>query len=254
MHRSLIWLTSLFVWAAAGALAQNARLEFEVASIKPNNSRSGSAISGMLRGDRFFSTNVTLSQTVRTAYGIQEFQIAGQPRWFDSERFDIEAKIGPDAKPDDWRPMLQSLLAERCKLVFHREFKEVSVLALVLAKGGSKLKPAEQIDCSQAPGKCGFRASPTEIIGTFVTMDSLATRLSRSLGQMVINKTDLKGNFDLHLQWTPEQNVPLGGAGASASPEIFAAIQTQLGLRLESTKAPVETLVIDRVERPSANQ
>src|SRR5262245_12049137 len=197
MHRPLSCLMLLFVWAASDAPAQNTRLEFEVASIKSNKSGSGNAISGMIRGDRFSSTNVTLSQTVRAAYGIQEFQIAGQPGWFDSERFDIEAKIGPDVKPGDWQLMLQSLLAERCKLVFHREFKEVSVLALVLAKGGPKLKPAEQIDCSQAPGACGFRASPSEIIGTFVTMDTFATRLSRSLGQMVINQTELKGNFDL---------------------------------------------------------
>jgi bla regulator protein blaR1 len=147
--------------------------------------------------------------------------------------------------------MFQSLLADRFKLVLHRELKEVSAFALVVAKSGSKLKLADPNKCSQATA-CGFRASRSEIIGTKVTMDDLARRLSRSLGRMVIDKTDLKGNFDLTQQWTPEQNVPLG-PGATASPEIFAAIQDQLGLRLESTRAPVETLVIDHAERPSEN-
>jgi uncharacterized protein (TIGR03435 family) len=251
MQRRLAYLMLFFVCVSLGAIAQNARLEFEVASLKPNKSGSGSAISGLLQGDRFSSTNVTLSQMVRTAYGVQEFQIAGQPGWFDSERFDIEAKIGPDAKPGDWQLMFQSLLADRFKLVLHRELKEVSAFALVVAKSGSKLKLADPNKCSQATA-CGFRASRSEIIGTKVTMDDLARRLSRSLGRMVIDKTDLKGNFDLTLQWTPEQNVPLG-PGATASPEIFAAIQDQLGLRLESTRAPVETLVIDHAERPSEN-
>ena len=234
------------------AMAQSPRREFEVASVKPNNSGSGNAVSGLVQGSRFSSTNVTLMQMVRTAYGVQEFQVTGHPGWFESERFDIEAKIGVDAKEGDWQLMFQSLLADRFKLALHRESRETSVLALVVSRSGAKLTPADPSKCSTAPNTCGFRASPSEIIGGGVSMAQLATRLSRSLGRTVIDKTGITGNFDLTLKWTHEQNVPLG-PGASASPEIFAAIQDQLGLRLDSTRAPVEMLVIDHVERPSAN-
>ena len=233
------------------SMAQNPRLEFEVASVKPNNSGSGNAVSGLVQGSRFSSTNVTLMQMVRTAYGVQEYQVSGHPRWFESERFDIEAKIPAGAKEGDWQQMFQSLLADRFKLALHRETKDMTALALVIGRGGSKLKPADPSKCSSSNG-CGFRASPSEIIGTSVSMSQFAVRLSRSLGRPVIDKTALDGAFDVTLKWMPEQNVPLG-PGATASPEIFAAIQDQLGLRLDSTKAPVEALVIDRVERPSAN-
>src|SRR5437867_9201243 len=109
MQKRFASLVLFLVSLQTSAIAQDARLEFEVASVKPNNSASGNAISGLVQGSRFSSTNVTLTQMVRTAYGVQEFQITGQPGWFDSERFDIEAKIGPDAKPGDWQLKFQSL-------------------------------------------------------------------------------------------------------------------------------------------------
>ena len=126
--------------------------------------------------------------------------------------------------------------------------------ALVVGKNGPKLKPADPNECdrSKPAGVCGFRASQTEIIGTQVSMAQFATRLSRSLGGMVVDKTELNGNFDFTLQWTADENVPLG-PGASAGPAIFAAVQDQLGLKLESIRGPVETLFIDRAERPSEN-
>jgi uncharacterized protein (TIGR03435 family) len=250
-----IGTTLLLVMAAALAtLAQNARLEFEVASVKRNNSGSGNAISGMIKGDRFSSTNVTLTQMVRTAYNVQEFQISGQPGWFGTERYDIEAKMPTNTKSEDAMQMFQALLADRFQLALHKETRNVSALALLVARSGHKLTAADRSKCdpTNPNAGCGFRASPTEIIGTSVSMQQLVTRLSRSLGLMVVDKTELKGEFDLTLRWTNDDATPLG-PGASAGPALYAALQEQLGLRLESTKTPVETLIIDRVERPSEN-
>lgn len=191
---------------------------------------------------------------VRTAYNVQEFQISGQPGWFGTERYDIEAKMPPNTKPEDAMRMFQSLLADRFQLALHKETRNVSALALVVARNGHKLTAADRSKCdpTNPNGGCGFRASPTEIIGAAVSMQQLATRLSRSLGLMVVDKTELRGAFDLALRWTNDDATPLG-PGASAGPALYVALQEQLGLRLESTKTPVETLIIDRVERPSEN-
>ncbi len=234
--------------------AQSTLPTFEVATVKRNISGSGSATSGLVQGDRVTSTNVTLNQMVRTAYSVQEFQIAGQPSWFNTERFDVQAKIPRDAKREDWPLMFQALLADRFKLVLHKENRSMSVLDLVVAKNGPKLTAADRSKCdpSNPSNACGFRASPTEIVGTSVSMAQLATRLSRSLGMIVLDKTELKGEFDLEIRWTNDEGVPLP-RGASAGPALYPALQEQLGLRLQSTKAPVETLVIDRVQSPTEN-
>jgi uncharacterized protein (TIGR03435 family) len=245
---------SLLLAATLTLNAQTARPEFEVATVKRNISRSGSATSGLVQGDRVTSTNVTLTQMVRTAYGVQEFQIAGQPSWFDTERYDVQAKIPSGARREDWTLMFQALLADRFKLVLHKENRAMSVLELIVAKNGPKLKAADRSKCdpSNPSNVCGFRAAPTEIIGTGVSMGQLATRLSRSLGLIVLDKTELKGEFDLEIRWTNDEGVPLP-PGASAGPGLYPAIQEQLGLRLQSARAPVETLVIDRVQRPAEN-
>jgi uncharacterized protein (TIGR03435 family) len=187
---------------------------------------------------------------LRNAYGIQEFQIAGGPSWVGIDRFDIDATISPGSKPGDAQLMLQTLLAERFKLAFHREQRQMSIYLLAVAKSGHKLTPGDPAKCPNAAG-CGFNASPTQIVGDSVSMAQLAARLSRSIGVHVVDNTGLPGLFDLKLEWIVEDQFV--GRGATASPTIFPAIQEQLGLRLESARGPVETLVIDRVERPTEN-
>jgi uncharacterized protein (TIGR03435 family) len=239
----------LIAAATVGVSAQSATPSFEVASVKSNNSGSGNSSSRGL-GNRYVATNVTVVQMLRNAYGIQEFQIAGGPGWVGVDRFDIEGTMAPGSKPADWQPMLQTLLAERFKLAFHRESRQASIYSLVVAKSGHKLTPGDRAKCPNVTG-CGFNASPTQIVGESVSMSQLAARLSRSIGIPVEDNTGLTGLFDLKLEWTVEDQFV--GRGASASPTIFPAIQEQLGLRLESTRGPVETLVIDRVERPTEN-
>jgi uncharacterized protein (TIGR03435 family) len=233
--------------------AQNSQPAFEVASIKPNNSGDRSAAVIPQPGGGLTATNVTLIQLLRFGFQIQEYQVAGQPAWASSLRFDVVAKADSAGAPhpaDAWQPMLQNLLADRFKLRFHREQREVGVYELVVVRGGHKLKQASLDNCSPPPaGMCGmFRASASQIIGDQVTMEAFATRLSRSLGRPVVDKTKLSGVFNLLLQWTPDA-PPEDATG----PSIFTAMQEQLGLRLESAKGPVEVLVIDGVERPSEN-
>jgi uncharacterized protein (TIGR03435 family) len=233
--------------------AQEARPRFEVASVKRNLSGSGSAVNGMIRGDRFTSTNVSLTQLIRAAYNVQEFQIAEQPGWFDTDRFDVEAKMErPVTRPDEWQPMLQSLLAERFKLGFHRENRQMTTYELVVAKNGPKLSAADVSKCDPANAACaGFNASPTQIVGTGVSMAQLAGRLARSIGRIVTDKTGLNGAYDFKVEWPNED--PFTSPGASASAGIFSALQEQLGLKLESARAPVEVLVIDSAQKPTEN-
>jgi len=199
-------------------------------------------------------------QLMRFAFQIQEFQVSGQPSWFNTERFDIAARaprgVAAD-KADAWQEMLGTLLVDRFKLTYHVEPREQSVYELIVSRNGHKLKPAPRTDCvPPVPGQCGFRASVGQLIGDQVTMEAFATRLSRSLGQTVVNKTSLEGAFDFLLQWTPDLMAALPAdpvAPRGGGPSIFTALQEQLGLRLEPAKGPVEVFVIDHVERPSEN-
>ena len=249
MHMKHFSHLLVVAFATVAVNAQSPAPAFEVASVKRNDSASGNSSSRNL-GSRYTATNVTVIQLLRNAYGIQEFQIAGGPSWVGIDRFDIDATMAPGGKPGDWQPMLQTLLADRFKLTFHREPRQASIYSLVVAKNGHKLTPGDPAKCPNAGG-CGFNASPTQIVGESVSMAQLAARLSRSIGIHVVDNTGLNGLFDLKLEWTVEDQFV--GRGASASPTIFPAIQEQLGLRLESTRGPVETLVIDRVEKPTEN-
>src|SRR5687768_10180243 len=241
----------LGVAIAAGSVnAQPALPVFEVASVRPNQSGSQNSSSGRVAGNRYTATNVTLVSLLRVAYGLQEFQIDGQPRWTDLDRFDIVATIPDGGRADEWPLMVQTLLRDRFKLTFHREQRRAPVFALTVAKNGHKLTPADPSKCRNPTGTCGFNGSPTQIDGTSVSMAQLAARLSRSIGVMVVDKTGLDSLFDITLQWTVEDQFR--GRGASASPTIFTAIQEQLGLRLDSTTGAVDVLVVDNVEKPPA--
>lgn len=254
---------------------------YEVASIKP--SKSGTDFT-MLRTTAvgFVASNIALKALIQQAYGVEDNQISGAPSWLGSARFDIEAKVSSsdtdalrDLNADQRRLMLQPLLAERFQLKVHTEVRELPVLAMVVAKGGAKLKEAKPGD-TYPNGIKGFDGQggaglmhmrPGQVTGQGLPMSSLAQLLSQQLGSTVQDKTGLTGKYDFTLQWTPDRNgSPMFGApepgqqgpGAEASPDssgpsIFTAMQEQLGLKLESQKGPVEVLVIDHVETPSAN-
>jgi len=237
---------------------------FEVATVKPNFADDHRIMIGIQPGGRFQATGVTLKLLMTQAYNVRDFQIEGGPGWITTERFDILAKAEGGADrlpPEQLRLMLAALLEDRFQIKLHRETKEMPVYMLVAGKNGPKL----QANAGE-PGP-RMQLGRGQLIGKKVPMTMLVQQLSQQLGRPVVDNTDLKGEYDFKLVWTPqpgEGGAMFAGPGGPGGPEgpppsdpdgpsIFAAIQEQLGLKLESEKGPVEILVLDRVEKPSEN-
>jgi uncharacterized protein (TIGR03435 family) len=256
---------------------------FEVASVKPNKSGGLGIQIDMPGTDRFTATNIPVRDLIRFAYDVQDVRLLGGPDWIRSERFDIVAKSeqplpawGPAGPPMPMLLMLRTLLADRLALTVHPETREMPVYSLVVAREDRKFGPeisASKLDCeNQAPGRrggpppanpgqptCGMRIGPGQMVMGGTPMSQLATVLSNFVQRVVLDRTQLPGTFDFRLSWTPDrlpQGAPPPGAPALPpvdpnGPSLFAALQEQLGLKLESTRAPLDVLVIDRVERPT---
>jgi uncharacterized protein (TIGR03435 family) len=261
---------------------------FEVASVKSNKSGQPFVQIGMAPGGRFTATNVPLRQMILMAYQLQPFQIEGAPAWITTERFDVVAKgSGPLAPAAPGTPgpiqlMMKSLLADRFKLVAHIEKKEMPIYALVMARSDGRLGPqlkASTIDCTAVnasrrggppPGppdfngpapQCGMMVRPGGVKAGGVPINQILQLLSQNVQRIVVDRTGLTGTYDVDLTWTPEQ-IPQGRGdappGAPAlppidpnGPSLFTALQEQLGLKLDSTRGPVDVLVVDKVERPT---
>jgi uncharacterized protein (TIGR03435 family) len=221
------------------------------------------------RDGSYRATNVTPLLLIENAYGIRQDLISGVPGWANSDRFDINAKIvNPDIKalekltPEQHREMLLAVMKDRFHLQAHLETKTLPVFDLLIAKGGAKFTGATSTDTSAAMAKSGLKGtgsmmmSDDELTAHGIPLSSLIYSLSSKLGRTIINKTGLTGNYDFELKWTPE-----GEAGAdngqtdqqSSASSLFTALQEQLGLKLQSSKGPVETLVVDHIEMPSEN-
>jgi uncharacterized protein (TIGR03435 family) len=184
---------------------------------------------------------------------LKSVQLIGGPDWIHDEHYDIVAKAPPNATNDQIPQMLQTLLADRFKLISHRETRVLPVLALALAKGGPKFGGVKET----RPGDGDFKIGRGRLSGQAVTMQDLADMLVGQVDRIVLDKTGLIGKFDINLEWTPEVNPALGNdreaAPDSNGPSLATALSEQLGLRFEATKAPVPIVVIDHVERPTAN-
>ncbi|HEX4138276.1 MAG TPA: M56 and DUF3738 domain-containing protein [Bryobacteraceae bacterium] len=243
------------------AFAQDARPRFEVASIKPNSSGLKGVCCLVQPGGRLHATSATLKSMIEWAYGVQDYQISGGPTWLDSAGYDILAEPEHASNPnwenrDYFRQMVQGLLAERFSLRLQRETKDLPIYELTIAKNGPKMKAFER---PQNAGDTRIHGGKGQLIAEKLTMNLLAQEvLSNVLGRPVVDKTGLTAWYDFKLEWTPDEGVrgPDGqreGAGDAAGPSIFSAVQDQLGLKLESTRGPVEILVIERAEKPDAN-
>jgi uncharacterized protein (TIGR03435 family) len=244
MHK-LSWIPFVFSSICGAAFAQ--RAEFEVASIRLHQGEV--TVSGLsISGTRVAETAVNLMDLVIDAYNVRSDQVSGGPDWGKgAARYDIQAKAPGEREPtqEQVRPMLQSLLADRFKLTIRRETAETPVYALVLAKGGAKLKPS-----SDPTGVRGWRNDIGRHIEGSVNMEFLARQLSGAAGRLVVDQTGLVGNFAIALEWTPLNFTPPDG---TASLSIFTAVQEQLGLRLEPSKAPAEKLIIEHAEKPDTD-
>lgn len=234
---------------SAGILDAQTLPTFDVVSIRPNQTGSQNSNATRVTGNRYTGDNVSLVSLLRVAYGLQEYQIAGQPGWADLDRYDIVATLPDAATAADLPLLLQALLRDRFKLKVHREQRQAPVYVMTVMKSGHKLRPADPSQCKNPSGTCGFNGRPTGVDGRSVSTAQLAVRLSRSIGMMVIDKTGLNGLFDIDLEWRVEDQFV--GRGASASPTIFPAIQDQLGLRLDSGRDAVDVLVVDSAEQPA---
>ena len=240
---------------------------FDVASVKENKSDSHS-MRWMYTADGVSMTNLSLANLIADAYNIKQYLISGGPSWVNSDSFDIDAKVDAadvgtykKLSPAQHRLMMQKLLADRFHLAAHIETKTLPVYDLVVASGGSKLKPAA-LDPQPPPDtNTSDPPKPRGMIrmgrGTVELQDmpfgALVEQLGYAVNRTVINKTGLTGKYDLSLKWTPDDQDPADTSSDNQAPHLFTALQEQLGLKLEPSKGPVDTLVIDHVEMPTAN-
>ena len=256
------------------------KYEFEVISIKPTQTRSSGFVSGFT-ADGYRANHDTIMQVIVQAFGVPVYSIAGAPLWLSEVSYDIEAKMdeataeamkamSPDQRKAAQRQMLQAMLADRLALKTHSETVDGSVYFLTTGKRGAKLQAADPGKALQLIGPDGGSVSGVIARGrgseggrrynaTSVNMAYFVRFLTIELRKPVIDKTGLTGTYDFTLEFAPEY-APRGASddpGAPPSepgaPSIFTAIQLQLGLKLEAGRGPVQTFVIDHIERPSGN-
>jgi uncharacterized protein (TIGR03435 family) len=253
MTRALLTAVSLLV-ALNGALAQPTPQAFEVVSIKQSTEPEGSSNWHSSPAGSLRMHNQTLKALIRIAYKVRDAQVSGGPKWLDSDRYHIDAKASGPASDSQLMILLQSLLAERFKLALHREQKPLPGYALTVAKGGVKMQRAELGGPSRSNSNRGHMTA------TGLSMERFAQTLWGMTGSPVSDETHLSGVFNFTLDWTREEDrpiipgdtpAPVAAADPSAPPNIFAALQDQLGLKLEPRKIPMEILIIDHAEKPA---
>jgi uncharacterized protein (TIGR03435 family) len=241
---------------------------FEVATVKltPPDDYRGARLFKMPSAHQFIAKNYPLRLLIGVAFNLTPRAIAGGPEWIDSDHYDVVAATPGEVRPslDEQMSMLQKLLVDRFNLTFHREKKEFSIYAITIANGGPKLKESTALP-DEAPAliMTVYPASSGGIDhvlmpGRNATVAQFASVLQRAvLDRPVVDQTGLPGKYDFELEWTPDETQFGGtlpqGPPDSDKPGIFAAVQQQLGLRLEATRGPVDTMVINRVTRPTEN-
>ena len=318
-----LFISALGVLAiAAAAQGQEKALAtpvYEVASIKPTKSASANGVFRIgfsTTPDGFTAENVTLMLLIQSAYGVNKDRFSGVPEWFNTEHYDIDAKMDGETaealkklNKDELKivrqKMLQALLAERFKLTVHTETKDLPIYNLVIAKGGLKMQESKPEDpatkdansaLNSALGQAKSASGPSAVSnnsggnksisvgpggsgtvafsstrggglrstsGKGVPIDNLLSTLSSAVGRPVIDKTGLTGKYDYKLEYAADNAQAIAPGGDStgsavpdaepAGPNIFTAVQEQLGLKLESGKGPVAIYMIDHVEKPSGN-
>jgi uncharacterized protein (TIGR03435 family) len=216
---------------------------FELASVRPARPGRGGAPRFAVTPGRLTIQNTSLRQIILDAYGVEDYRLQG-PDWIDSERFDIVAKSAASVRHQaEMMPMLKVLLADRFHMEVHRESKELQVYALIVSKQGMKMQAAKESDF----GRKG-REEEGHIHDESLSMAQLAAVLSTQLRQPVVNQTGVSGNYVVSFDWNPGHADAAAGA-APPNASLFVALNEQLGLGLQMRKAPLDVLVIDRIEK-----
>ena len=260
-----LWIAALLLGSQGASMkGQEVKLPaFDVVSVRVND-KGGQGIGIDVEKNSFTATNVTLMDLMMEAYGVKSELISGGPGWVTSVRYNVQAKVLDGENVDlekfsdkERGPILQAILVDRFQLKAHVELKTLPVYELTIAKSGAKLKPmAAATDGQALPHDGSYTVHRGELSGHGMSLASVSGVLTQIVRRKVIDKTGLAGNYDLELKWTSEEDLAAGkdnGAGGDAPPTIFTAVQEQLGLRLQSAKGPVETLVVDHVEKPTEN-
>jgi uncharacterized protein (TIGR03435 family) len=244
-------------------MAENADPSFEVATIKPSAPNQPGKGFGF-RGDRFVTRNTNLNDLIAYAYGLHSKQIIDAPAWFGVDLFDIEAKPDTEGRPStkQMQTMVKKLLADRFKLKFHRDKRELSVYVLTVASGGPKM--TKSTAAPNDPSAFFFRALGDLTVRN-QSMEDFATWMqSGVMDKPVVDETELSGRYDFQLKWTPDESqfaqfrgtgavVPPPPTDANAPPSLYTAIQEQIGLKMGPAKAPDDVIVIEHAEKPSEN-
>jgi uncharacterized protein (TIGR03435 family) len=286
MNRKILAISLIGFACGVGHAQSSVRPTFDAASVKaapPPDGRGGRRV-GMMGGPgtdtpgRINFENIGLGAVIGKAYDVKYYQISG-PGWFESERFNIIATIPPGTSQEQFRLMLQNLLADRFKLALHKESREMQIYALMVARNGPKLKraaPDPPPDANDAADGAPFSGGAKLAADGYPTVRSgmtimstptgprarlankehtewLAGMLSGQLGRPVIDATGLTGEYDISLYWIPQRPDSIA-ADDPNGPDLMTALQQQLGLRLEPKKGPIEVLVVDHAEKtPTAN-
>jgi uncharacterized protein (TIGR03435 family) len=265
----LLLATALHSYASQSAaglprpMAADANPAFTVATVKPSDPSNTNWALGT-KGTHFFSSNTNVDDLISFAYGVHKKQIVGGPAWFPTDKYDIEGIPDAEGKPNRQQlaSMVQGLLADRFKLVVHRDKGELAVYALTVGKNGPRL--TKSTAAPDDPSGYGFGPLGTMKV-TNMTMAAFASVIQRTvLDKPLVDQTGLVDRYDLILKWTPDDSqfsqirgtgisVPTGAGDPNAPPGLYTAIQEQLGLKLEPVKALTDVLVVDHAEKPSAN-
>jgi len=241
-------------------MAANASLTFEVATIKLSNPDTPGKLF-TVRGRQVLTINTTLNDLIVFAYDLHQKQIAGGPDWAESQKYDVTGQPEAPGIPSivQLRGMIRQLLTDRFKLAFHRDKREMPVYAIVVGPNGHKLTKNDA-NPNGLPGLI-FRGLGNLPVSNATMADFAGVLQSAVMDRPVVDKTGLTGRWDFAIRWTPDESqfgglgvrVPAPTNDANAPPGIFTAFTEQLGLKLDPTRAPVDVLVIDKVEKPSEN-
>jgi uncharacterized protein (TIGR03435 family) len=236
--------------------------EFEVATIKPSTLDwpGGGRFMRMQTAHQFVARNYSLRVMLAAAFNLTPRAVSGGPSWVDSDRYEIVAKAPGEVRPTTYEQMamLRNLLTERFKLTFHREKKEFAIYALSMSSKGSTLTVSTPDPSPEGAPPLVFALSPmgARLVARDAGMGEFAWVRQRSaVDRPVVDRTGLSGRYDFDLEWSPDEtqfdgNVPPHNPD---EPDLFTAMQQQLGLSFEAMKGPIDALVIDQVQRPSEN-
>ncbi len=259
--RGFVFIAIVPLWAQSPA-GRPAFDSFEVATIKPTPSEwNAGRFFRMQTANQFVSHAYTLRVLISVAYNLNPKAISGGPSWVDSDRYDIVARTPGNTRPnlDEEMNMLRKLLADRFNLTFHREKREMPIYVLTVAKNGPKLRESQPVENPEGPPPLVFVLAPdvVKVPARSATTTEFTYILQRSaFDRPVLDKTGLTARYDFDLEFAPDEGL-FGGLlkppADATRPGIFAALQEQLGLKLVPTKGPVDSIVIDKIDRPSEN-